>query len=92
MIQKLKLAPRQVLTKDNVRHSLERARSTYDYCRIYMKNGKYITIAFFRDNSCDIMTNIHNYGLWHEIEFVRRTPVITLIADYVFNWIQRYNR
>ena len=92
MIVKLKLNQGQVLTKEKIRKSLTKAKSTYDYCRIDMKHGIYITIAFFRDNTYDIMTNCRNIGLWNEINNARRLRSVTGLTDYVFSWIQVYNR
>jgi len=92
MIQKVKLNQGQILTKDNVSTYLTRARTGYDYCRFEMKLGTYITIAFFRDMSFDIMTNSRTIQLWQDIQIVRNTKSINQLTDYVFNWIHRYNR
>lgn len=92
MIQKIKLTPHQVLTNDNIKNILYKARSGYDYCRFDMKMGRYITIAFFKDNSLDIMTNIYQLALWAEIRNARTTKSIVMLANYLFRWIQIYNR
>lgn len=92
MIQKVKLSQGQILTKNNILTYLTRARNGYDYCRFELKYGVYITIAFFRDNSFDIMTNSRQYGLWSDIQNIRRTMGLTTLTDMVFRWIQVYNR
>lgn len=92
MIQKVKLYQGQTLTKDNIMTYLNRARTGYDYFRIDMKGGMYITITFFRDNSFDIMTNSRNLSLWRDIEYVKRNRGITILGNLVFNWIRDYNR
>lgn len=91
-IQKVKLNPTQVLTKDNIKTAIYKARSAYDYLRIDMKMGRYITIAFFKDNSIEIATNIWQLSLHNEIQAIRRSNSVTMLADYVFRWIQVYNR
>lgn len=91
-IQKVRLTPSQVLTKDNIKNILYKARAGSDYCRIEMKVGRYITIAFFKDNTLDIMTNIWQLSLHNEIQTIRNTRSVTMLADYVFRWIQVYNR
>ena len=92
MIQKVRLTPSQILTKDNIRNLLYKARAGSDYCRIDMKMGRYITVAFFKDNTLDIMTNIYNISLWNEIRHIRTTRSVVLLTDYIFRWIQVYNR
>lgn len=92
MIQKVKLNRGQILTKDNIQQILTKARNGCDYCRIDLKYGTYITVAFFKDMTFDIMTNIRNVALWNEIENVRRQRGVIVIADYVFRWIQVYNK
>lgn len=92
MIQKVKLTQGQILTKDNLKTYLTRAKSGYDYCKISMKYGTYITVAFFRDNSYDIMTNNRSVSLWNEIQSVRRIRSMNTLIDYMFRWIQVYNR
>lgn len=92
MIQKVKLTRAQVLTKTNIREYLTRARNGYDYCRFEMKFGTYITVAFFRDNTYDIMTNNRSISLWNEIQSVKRIRSLNTLTDYMFRWIQVYNR
>lgn len=92
MIQKIKLKQGQILTKDNIRTYLNRARNGYDYCRFDMKYGIYITIAFFRDGTHDIMTNSRSLSLWTDIQNIRNQRGVLMIADAVFRWIQVYNR
>ena len=92
MIQKVRLNPSQVLTKENIKNLLYKARAGSDYCRIEMKMGRYITIAFFKDNTLDIMTNIYNISLWTELKQVRTNRSLTQLTDYLFRWIQVYNR
>ena len=92
MIQKVRLNQSQVLTKENIKNLLYKARAGSDYCRIEMKMGRYITIAFFKDNTLDIMTNIYNISLWTELKQVRTNRSLTQLTDYLFRWIQVYNR
>lgn len=92
MIQKIKLNQGQILTKDNIRTVLFKARTTYDYCRFDMKYGTYIIVAFFRDNTFDIMTNNRSISLWNDIRYVRTTKGITILTDIIFKWIREYNR
>lgn len=92
MIQKVKLNRGQILTKSNVEHVLTKARNGSDYCRFDLKYGTYITVAFFKDMTFDIMTNIRNINLWNEIQSARRQRGIIVIADYLFRWIQVYNK
>ena len=92
MIQKVKLTQGQILTKDNIQTCLIRARNGHDYCRFELKFGMYITIAFFKDNTCDIMTNSRALGLWTDIQNARKARSVTLLTDMVFRWIQVYNR
>lgn len=92
MIQKLKLHQGQTLTKNNIREMLNRARVNYDYFRLELKYGNYITIAFFRDNTFDVMTNNRSAALWADIKFVRNTRGLTALTDMVFKWIREYNR
>lgn len=92
MIQKIKLAPHQILTKDNIKTLLYRARAGSDYFRVDMKMGRYVTVAFFKDNTLDIMTNIYQISLWNEIRHIRLTRSMMELTDYIFRWIQVYNR
>lgn len=92
MIQKLKLSRSQPLTKTNIQDLLQKARAGNDYCSFQLKFGTYIKIAFFRDNTYDICTNIRNLALWQEINYVRLQRGLPILTDYVFKWIQVYNR
>lgn len=92
MIQKVKLTQGQILTKDNIITHLNRARNGYDYCRFDMKHGTYITIAFFRDGSVDLMTNNRSLSLWTDISNARKLRSTSALADLVFRWIQVYNK
>lgn len=92
MIQKIKLTPSQVMTKDNIQKALEKARAGYDYCRIDMKFSRYILIAFFKDNTFDVMTNVYQPMLFNEIRNVRMSHGLTMLTNYIFRWIQVYNR
>lgn len=91
MIQKVKLHQGQILTKDNIQQYLTRARNGYDYCRFELKLGTYITVAFFRDNTIDIMTNNRSLQLWNDIQNARRFRGITQLVPYVFRWLKVYN-
>ena len=91
MIQKVKLHRGQILTKDNIQQYLTRARNGCDYCRFDMKQGTYILIAFFKDNTYDIMTNNRSLQLWVDIQNVRNLRGLTHLVPYVFRWIQVYN-
>lgn len=92
MIQKVKLRQGQIITKDNIIEYLNRARTGYDYFRLDMKQGVYITIAFFKDNTFEVMTNSRNLSLWRDIEYVKRTKGTTVLSNLVFKWVQEYNR
>ena len=92
MIQKIKLARGQTLTKDNIRSAWHRARSSYDYCRIDMKYGMYIIVAFFKDQTFDVMTNNRSLSLWTDIKLVRNTRGITVLTNMIFRWIREFNR
>ena len=91
MIQKVKLKQGQTLTKDNIQQYLTRARNGGDYCRFELKHGTYITIAFFKDFTYDIMTNNRSLQLWIDIQNARKLRGITTLVPYVFRWIQLYN-
>lgn len=91
MVQKVKLHQGQTLTVNNIQQYLTRARSGFDYCRFELKMGTYITIAFFRDNSYDIMTNNRSLQLWIEIQEARKYRGINMLAPYVFRWIKVLN-
>lgn len=92
MIQKVKLNRGQILTKDNISSCLTKARNGNDYCRFELKFGMYITIAFFKDNTFDVMTNSRSISLWNDIQNLRKLRGVIIITDYVFRWIQEYNR
>lgn len=92
MIQKIKLTQGQILTKNNINDVITRARNGYDYCLFELKYSIYIRIAFFRDNSFDIMTNSRNLSLWQDIESLRRIKSVTALTDALFRWIQVYNK
>lgn len=91
MVQIVKLKQGQTLTENNILQYLTRARNGYDYCRFEFKFGTYITIAFFKDLSYDIMTNSRNLSLWNDIQLLRRQPGITALVPYVCRWIKVYN-
>ena len=92
MIQKVKLNQGQILTKRNIEDVLRKARIGYDYCRFDLKYGTYIIIAFFRDNTYDVMTNNRSQSLWTDINYIRRTRGFNALVDIVFKWIREYNR
>lgn len=92
MIKKIHLNRGQILTKDNILTTLRQARLGYDYCKFQMKYGTYIIVAFFKDNTFQVFTNNRSLQLWNEIQIVIRQRGLLMLADYIFRWIQVYNR
>lgn len=92
MIQKVKLHRGQILTKTNIEQYLIKARSGCDYCRFELEHDIYITIAFFKDFSYDIMTNHRSIMLWTDIQAARKTRSLSFLVSYIFRWIRQYNR
>ena len=91
-IQKIRLTPSQVLTVDNIQKTLYNARAGYDYCRIDMKMGRYIIVAFFRDGKYAISTNIWSMTLFNEMRYAENNISILHLSQRLFKWIQTYNR
>jgi len=85
LIQKIKLNRGQILTRDNVRNILNRARMTFDYARFDLFNKFYITINFNRDRTITIATNTRDYGIWRQIDFLRTSYTVERLTEFVFS-------
>jgi hypothetical protein len=92
MVHKVKLNKGQILTKSNLIDMCNSARATYDYVKIEMYSGLYIFVTFGRNNMMEVSTNSRDLLLYNQMQTLRRTRSIAIIADYLFNWINRYNK
>lgn len=92
MIQIVKLSKGQILTKSEITNILNSARSTFQYAKISLSNGLYITVNYNKDNTIEISTNTRDLELWNQIQIVKRSYTQARIIEYVFRWINKLNK
>lgn len=87
-----KLNKGQVITKSNLTRILNDARTSYNYAKFTLGNGTYFTITFNRDNTVEIATNNRDLALWTQIQSLKQSYSTLRAVDYIFNWINTYNK
>ena len=92
MIQKVKILRGQTLTREKIARILISARSTYDYARFDLWNGKYIVINFTRDNKYEIATNSRDYNIVYDIKVVKATRQFSSLTGFVYKWLPKLSK
>lgn len=92
MIQIVKLSKGQILTKSELTNILNSARSTFQYAKISLSNGMYLTINYNKDNTIEIATNTRDLELWNQIQIVKRSYTQARVIEYAFRWINKLNK
>ena len=93
MIQNIKLNKGQIIKTSDIQYSLIKAKSTYDYAKFTLYNGRYITVTFLRDNSFEIATDVREqYQLFYDIKVLKTVKSCWGIIDFLFKWLNRLNK
>lgn len=96
MKQIITLTPKQKVSLNDLENQIKSARNSNDYIQVnFGSKGYFIKIAFCKDGSYCI-----GYNLWN-MEFSVKTnimikqypkSVVTKLAAWLFDWINRLNR
>lgn len=82
----------QIVTRRQIEDILRDARNMYHYAKFNFYNGIYISVTFYKDNSIDIMSNSRNLVLWQNINQLRISHSQQRVVDFIFRWINNFNR
>lgn len=96
MKQVIDLQPRQRISLNELEMKVKKARNTNDYILVnFGRKREFIKIAFCRDNTYCI-----GYNIWN-MEFTIKTNIMIKqypktvngrIANYLFTWVNKFNR
>jgi len=93
MIQTVTVKKGKPISKQEIQYALTRARSTYDYAKFILPNGKYITVNFMKDNSYEIATNVREqYQLFYDIKITKTIKSFFSLIDFLYKWLNRLNK
>lgn len=92
MINIVSLDKGEILTKTEISKLLNSARSTFQYCRFKLSNNLYFVVDYNKDLTTTIATNCRDYVVIKEIESLEKIFTQQRCVDFMFRWINKFNK
>ena len=94
MIRILNLKRKQIIPIKELFRLSASARNTFDFIRVNMWNGKFITVNFHRDQTISVSHNFADMRVYFLVSnFEKRNKINSTqnVAEFLFSMIQKYN-